>query len=151
MIFGNINHAEDYEYLDENDKKCIEFIKNNDLGKMEPGTYLVDGDNIFVIIAEYLTVGPEENTWQAHEKYYDIHYMIKGEERIDLNFLGNLDKKHYAEDEDFLTLEGDKNVSVFLRPGDFLICMPSDGHKTGLSIKKPKTVKKAVFRVSVKR
>ena len=46
-------------------------------------------------------------------------------------------------------MEGEKNGSVVLRPGDFLVCYPNDGHRTGVAAEKPVLLKKAIFKVRI--
>ena len=78
-----------------------------------------------------------------------MHLILSGTERIDVNFTGNLAAGRYVEQDDFLPLEGEKNASLVLRPGDFLICYPSDGHMTGVQAGKPELVKKVIFKVKI--
>ena len=86
---------------------------------------------MFVNVVEYTTTTPEERFWEAHKNYLDIHVMLKGTEQIDLNFIQNMELKEFVEKDDFLPMDGKKkNASVILREGDFLICYPSDGHRT---------------------
>ena len=53
------------------------------------------------------------------------------------------------EKDDFLPMEGEKNSSVILRDGDFLICYPGDGHRTAVAVDGPEQIKKAIFKVSI--
>jgi biofilm protein TabA len=69
--------------------------------------------------------------------------MIHGNEQIDLNFIQNMELK------DFLPMDGEKNSSVVLTDGDFLICYPSDGHRTAVQVQEPETIKKAIFKVKI--
>ena len=78
-----------------------------------------------------------------------LHLLLQGEEQIDLNFIQNMVQKEYVGAEDFLPLDGEKNSSVILREGDFLICYPADGHRTAVEVDGPKPVKKAIFKVHI--
>lgn len=51
--------------------------------------------------------------------------------------------------DDFLPMDGEKNASVILGEGDFLICYPSDGHRTAVQVGEPETIKKAIFKVKI--
>ena len=55
--------------------------------------------------------------------------------------------KEYVKKDDFLPMDGEKNSSVVLKDGDFLICYPSDGHRTAVAVNGPETIKKAIFKV----
>ena len=78
-----------------------------------------------------------------------IIFAVKGTEQIDLNFIQNMELKDFVEKDDFLPMEGEKNASAILREGDFLICYPSDGHRTAVQVGEPETIKKAIFKVKI--
>ena len=115
----------------------------------EEGSHEIDGERLFVNIVEYTTTKPEERFWEAHKNYLDVHVMLQGTEQIDLNFIQNMDVKEFVEKDDFLPMDGDKNSSVILRDGDFLICYPSDGHRTAVAVQEPEKIKKAIFKVRI--
>ena len=76
--------------------------------------------------------------------------MLHGTEQIDLNFIQNMKVKEYVKEEDFLPMDGEKNSSVILRDGDFLICYPSDGHRTAVAVDNPEKINKAIFKVRIR-
>lgn len=149
MIFGNINHRDEYGFLGEQLQKCFLYALENDLEKREKGSYEIEGDDLFVNIVEYDTTNPEERFWESHRKYLDVHLMLKGTEQIDLNFIRNMNQKEFVEKDDFLPMDGAENASVVLREGDFLICFPNDGHRTAVAYEEPETIKKAIFKVKI--
>ncbi len=149
MIFGNIQDLTEYPFLEEQVKACFAYAKENDLLTYEKGSHSIDGERFFVNIVEYTTTAAENRFWEAHKNYLDVHLMLRGKEQIDLNFVQNMDVKEFVEKDDFLPMEGEKNSSVVLEDGDFLICYPSDGHRTAVAVQKPETIKKAIFKVQI--
>ena len=149
MIFGNMNNLNEYTFLSESVKECFSYAKEHKLVEFENGKHEIDGERFFVNIVEYTTKNAEERFWEAHKKYLDVHLMLDGEEQIDLNFLSNMDVKEFVEADDFVPMDGEKNSSVVLRNGDFLICYPQDGHRTAVMVSEPKTIKKAIFKVLI--
>lgn len=149
MIFGNIHNLGEYPFLEEQVKECFVYAKEHDLTKFEKGSHEIDGDRLFVNIVEYETVKAEERFWEAHKNYLDVHLMLDGTEQIDLNFIQNMEIKEFVEKDDFLPMDGEKNSSVVLNNGDFLICYPSDGHRTAVAVKEPMKIKKAIFKVRI--
>ncbi|EJA6918280.1 YhcH/YjgK/YiaL family protein, partial [Clostridioides difficile] len=127
-----------------------EYAKDNSLIDYEKGTYTIDGDDIFVNIVEYKTCEKEDRFWEAHKKYIDVHLMLDGCERIDINFIENLEQKIYEEKGDFLPLDGKNNGYMELRKGDFLVCYPEDAHMTGIKVLEKENIKKAIFKVLVR-
>ena len=132
MIFGNIHNTGEYAFLPENVQKCFAYAREHNLLSYGKGS-----------------TEAEARCWEAHREYLDVHLILSGTERIDVNFTGNLAAGRYVEQDDFLPLEGEKNASLVLRPGDFLICYPSDGHMTGVQAGKPELVKKVIFKVKI--
>ena len=149
MIFGNINNLEEFPFLEEQVKECFEYAKEHNLASFEKGSHEIDGERLFVNIVEYTTTAAKERIWEAHRKYLDVHVMLHGTEQIDLNFIQNMDVKEFVEKDDFLPMDGEKNSSVVLRDGDFLICYPSDGHRTAVAVEEPEKIKKAIFKVRI--
>lgn len=149
MIFGNINYLNEFGFLEESVKTCFEYMKGHDLLAYEKGSYKIDGDRLFVNIVEYATTEAKNRFWEAHKDYLDVHVMLKGQEQIDVNFIRNMELKEYVKEDDFLPMDGEKNGSVILREGDFLICYPGDGHRTAVQVEKPETIKKAIFKVGI--
>lgn len=149
MVFGHIGNLGEYQFLTEEIKKCFMYAKTHNLAEYNKGSYEIEGKQLFVNIVEYTTTTPEERFWEAHKQYLDLHLLLQGEEQIDLNFIQNMVQKEYVGAEDFLSLDGEKNSSVILREGDFLICYPADGHRTAVEVDGPKPVKKAIFKVHI--
>lgn len=149
MLFGNINYIKEFPFLEKGIRECFAYAKNHDLLSFEKGSHPIDGERLFVNIVEYTTTNAEDRFWEAHKKYLDVHVMLRGEEQIDLNFIQNMGVKEFVEKDDFLPMDGEKNASVILRDGDFLICYPSDGHRTAVAVQEPAAIKKAIFKVLI--
>lgn len=149
MIFGNINQKAAYGFLPEALKECFEYAGTHALAVCEKGSHPIDGERLFVNIVEYETTTPENRFWEAHRKYLDVHLLLDGQEQIDLNFIENMEQKEFVDKDDFLPMEGPANSHVILRPGDFLICYPEDGHRTAVAVDGPESIKKAIFKVLI--
>lgn len=150
MIYGNKAQLKEYDFLDEQVKECFAYANAHDLSSYEKGSHEIDGERLFVNIVEYTTTTPKERFWEAHKNYLDVHVMLCGTEQIDIGFIENMEQKEFVEETDFLPLEGSKSGSVILREGDFLICYPSDGHRTAVQVNEPEAIKKAIFKVRIK-
>lgn len=149
MIFGNVRNLKEYLCMEDGIFECFNYAKENNLSAYDRGCHEIDAKRIFVNIVEYETVKPEDRFWEAHREYLDVHLMLEGTERIDLNFIQNMDVKEYAAKDDFLSMDGEKNASVILKPGDFLVCYPTDAHRTAVAADKQENIKKAIFKVKI--
>lgn len=150
MVFGNIRDLKDYGYLEEAVLECFEYAKTHDLLSFEKGSHEIDGDRLFVNVVEYETTLPENRFWEAHRNYLDLHFMLRGPEQIDVNFIDNMEQKEFVEKDDFLPLEGEPSSHVVLTEGDFLLCYPKDAHRTAVKVQEPVMIKKAIFKIKIK-
>lgn len=126
---------------------CLDYVKQNDLKQVKPGSYEIDGSRIFMNVVEYDTRDITECYWEAHRKYIDIHVIISGSEQININHIDNLQSTEYVEKDDYLKLSGDASVQVILKENDYLICYPEDAHMTAIQPNEPSHVVKAIFKV----
>ena len=149
MIFGNVKDLDEYPFLEEQVKECFAYAKEHKLAEFAKGKHEIDGERLFVNIVEYETAKAEERFWEAHRNYLDRHLMLDGIEQIELNFIQNMELEEFVPEDDFLPMEGEKNSSVILKNGDFLICYPADGHRTAVAAGCPQKIKKAIFKVRI--
>ena len=147
MIFGTIQNA--YSWLEAPIRECLAYAQTHALHELEKGTYSIKGDELYYNISHFTTTVEENRFWEAHRCYLDIHYVLEGVEQIAVNFIGNLTETGYDAQTDFVQLEGKANGYVQLQAGDFLVCYPSDAHKTCIQAEQPCAVKKAIFKVKI--
>ncbi len=147
MIVDNIKNAEKYYCLHKDFKTVFDFIKNNDLDKLECGKHQIKGDEVFFNLQEYETKPLQK--LEAHKKYIDIQVVVSGEEYMGYTNLDNTKiTEEYAKDKDVMFLSGsvdkikaDKNV--------FLIFYPQDAHMPALCMDYSRHVKKAIFKILI--
>lgn len=129
-------------------EKALEIIENLDWETVECGTYTVD-DDIFYMVQEYETKHPQEACYEAHEKYVDIQYIIKGEERMEFADATKLKVgEAYNAEKDVVFFEEPKVIDAFIvSAGDYRIFYPEDAHRPGLCVGEPSKVKKILAKV----
>lgn len=149
MIFGNLHYKSQCDDLDEKLQVCLRYAHDHVLAEYAPGRYEIDDDALYVNISCVQTASPETKMWEAHRAYLDLHLVLSGQERIDLNFIDNMECKPYVAQDDFLPVAGNRKASVVLDAGDFLVCYPEDAHMPGLHETVPGELKKAVFKIKI--
>ncbi len=147
MIYGNILAPETYGFLQGRLEKCFSYIKEHDLKTMELGRYELEGNDLFLNLQEFETMPSEGRTYEAHRNYLDLHYIVTGSEKIEVNFLERMKKESYDEDRDLAVLTGEASGMTVLREGDFMICYPADAHRPAGMEKTPEKIRKAVFKI----
>lgn len=149
MIIDKLENASQYYGIGENISVALKYLENNDLSDFENGKYEIKGDEIFVIIQDYNTKPLSEGKFEAHKKYIDIQYIIKGSEKMGYTYVNNLQSAYeYDETKDIVFFEGNGDF-VTVDEGFFTIFYPQDAHMPGIQSKKSEYVKKAVIKIRV--
>lgn len=131
--------------------RALEIIEGLDWDTVECGRYDVD-DELYYTVQEYETRYPEHARYEAHEKYVDIQYIVKGVERIEFTETSKLKViESYNPEKDVKFLEEPKNIDAsIVEEGDYRIFYPEDAHKPGLCVNnKPGKVKKIVAKILI--
>ena len=149
MVIDNIKRFRLYEGMHPLFSKAFAFIESY-LEEPKPvGKYEILGDDLFALVQRYETKA--EAGMEAHDKYIDIQFIAKGEEKA---LWAERDElvmvTPFAEGKDAAFFEeGERPASLILREGDFVIFYPNDAHKPSLAVTAPTTVDKIVLKVKV--
>ena len=146
MIFGNIESTDLSTIGHEGVRRAIEWAREHDLAALPNGRNDIDGDALYVNVAEYDSKPFADCKFEAHKRYIDVQVVAAGIERIDSQVLAKCDAGEYDESGDFMLLEG---TQAILEPGSFAVYFPDDAHKPGIAIDQPSRNKKCVFKVLV--
>ena len=148
MIISNLNDSERIESLHPLFKAAFAYIKSHDLLNMPLGRIELDGDRLFINNAESTLVEKDKQIIEVHRQYIDIHVPLNGMETIGWKTLADLsvvDKAYNAEG-DFGTYTEPASTYVTLKPGQFLIAWPEDGHAPIIG---EGTLRKAIIKVKL--
>ncbi|RBL90620.1 MULTISPECIES: YhcH/YjgK/YiaL family protein [Chitinophaga] len=150
MILDTLTNAHRYHCLGPRFVKAFEYLAQTDFSTLEKGKYEIDGTNIFAIVNEYDTVDPSGEQMEAHKKYIDIQYIVKGAELIGHDFLREqTPSKPYSETEDYMLFAEKPAFFTRLDQHNFAIFFPTDLHMPNLLIDQPAAVKKVVIKIGV--
>lgn len=149
MLTTNKEFAFKYNYLSEPFQKAFEFLKRDDLDKLEPGKYPIDGEQVVAYIQHYATNPSDQLKFETHDCYFDIQFMITGQEEFGYTKRSELTVlKPYDKAADITFYQPPKVCgSVILGPGDFAIAPPEDAHRPGGMVGRINEVKKAVIKI----
>ena len=127
-------------------QKAIDCIRSGQLDDLTPGRHeLFDG--AYVNIFDYQT--KEEGLFEAHRKYIDIHYLIRGCERIRIADVGEMHvEKEYDAEGDCLLGSAEGNPYL-LQEGQYMVVLPEEAHLPGIQAGSPESVRKAVLKVLI--
>ena len=149
MVYDKIENIEIYKGLSDDIYEGLKFLK-----KATPD--LACGVHEFssrvkAIVSEYETKAVNENGYEAHKKFIDIQYLLKGTEK---NCCLPIEKlkvtKPYKEEIDAAFYEAEVPAQkLLLGDGFFAIYWPQDGHMPCLNADGAEMVKKVVVKVEI--
>jgi len=149
MIIDHIKNASLYYGAHERVAAGLRWLESQDLAKLAPGRYELDGANLFVIVTEYETKSKDNIKWEAHQKYFDIQYIISGRELIGYAYIGDCKLGAYDDAKDFREIVAVQGAFPELGPGMFMVLAPQDVHAPGIAPGAPQPAKKAIVKVRV--
>ncbi len=129
MILDTLENAERYESLHPHFKKAFQFLRETDLENLAPGKQEIAGDELYFDHQIYETRSPDEKYPEAHKKYIDIQYIVKGRE--EMGFTTHTDipvKTPYSPEKDIMFLERTVESSLIAESGTFIIFFPEEPH-----------------------
>ena len=149
MIIDKVENLEKYASINPLFPKVVEFLEANDLNKMEPGKYEIEGKDLFVNIQMAKGKTPAEAVIETHNKMIDIQIPLSDAETFGYTQRDLLPDVAYNEEKD-ITKIPDLAADSYLTcmPGMMAIFFPQDGHAP--CIAGVPEIKKAIFKVSVK-
>ena len=150
MIYAKNADALAYRGIHPNLDLAMEHITPEFLAALRDNQRVeLKGDLVYCTRFTYETIPQEESFFEAHRRYLDIHIMVEGEERVDVNRPEDLKLTDAQEGNDFYAYQGESWHSTVLKPGEFLVVFPGDAHRIKVQVDGPKTVSKAVFKVCI--
>jgi biofilm protein TabA len=148
MIIDRIGNAHLYDALHPKFKHAFEYVDQLDIHTIPAGRHEIDGESMYALVQEYNSKLKEEGKWEAHRRYIDLQYVVKGVEGIGYANIHQLKQGEYDTAKDFLPLQGEGDL-ITVRSGSFVLLFPEDAHMPGMAVGNPAPVKKIVFKISV--
>jgi len=149
MIADTLERLGEYACLGGGLGKALEFLASSDLHALPEGKIPVCGDDLFLLVQRRRTCPPEEEPFETHRRYADIHITLEGEEWLGYAPLADLSPlAPYSPGKDCETFTGD---GVFFRgsPDRFFLFFPWDAHKACITMGERSDVRKIVVKAAV--
>lgn len=149
MFFAPLDLATKYNYLDDKFRAAYKWLAETDLDNIPVGSYPVC-DGVTANVQEYDTFPASEGSFETHDAYFDIQYVISGKEQFGYCKREGLVLKQDVPENDVKFYEEPAlSGSVLLLPGDLIVVAPEDAHKPRCAAGAPEFVRKVVVKVKV--
>ncbi len=151
MFASQLKIADKYDYLNEKFQKAYQWLKDNDIVNMEPGKYVIDGDQVYAMVQSYDTQPAENRHFETHEKYFDIQYVAEGIEKFGFCAREGLVERERIAENDLIFYENpDTPGWLILHPGEMAVVAPEDAHcPQCMAGDTPCRIRKVVIKVAV--
>jgi YhcH/YjgK/YiaL family protein len=128
---------------------AFEFLEGASVEDKAPGRYPIDGDRIYATVVQDRTRAVDTAQFEAHRKYIDLHYLIRGTELIGSADASSLrEVKPYVSESEASLYERPKEYKrLMLKPGDFTVFFPGQAHMPGCYVDKSEEIKKVVVKI----
>ena len=145
MILDHIKNLENY--AGSSIYAALQKIRATDFSALEDITYEVDGRNLYFFIDSYPT-RQQNDTPEAHQKYIDIQYMIRGTEKMGVGQLEDMTEEVEARPQNDISFYHGPMDHITVKEDMFAVFYPNDAHAPCISPDgKCEGVRKAVFKV----
>ena len=131
MILDSLKNSGLYAGISPRLKKAFELIGSTDWTTVEPGIHELDGKDIYVNVMERELKLKKDAKLEVHNEYIDIQVLISGtsetfgwSERKDLS----QPQAAFNPEKDIQFFDDEPQTYYTLRPGQFTILFPEDGH-----------------------
>lgn len=151
MIIDDIQAFDRYIGLNPLFSAVAEFLRTTDLNSLPTGITKIQGDDLFINVQEAPAKTRKQARFETHRRMIDIQVPFNGSEEYGWAPASSLPKAAYDEAID-MTLHDpaepktpeDVAMTYFtLRPGQFAIFFPEDGHAPAIT---PTGLRKAIIK-----
>ena len=136
MIYDKLDNLETYAPISERLAKGLQLLRTTDFSAMEDGKYEVDGKSLFFMLQSYDSK-PVNDRPEAHRKYIDIQYLLKGEEYIGVAPLSEMTEEVSANPDGDIWFYHGPVTNVKIGNGKFAVLFPQDAHAPGIAVELP--------------
>ncbi|MDO5075025.1 MAG: YhcH/YjgK/YiaL family protein [Bacteroidales bacterium] len=131
MILANLNDSARYENLHPLFKRLFDYIKNHDLRQVPAERIVLEGEKLYINVADVKLKQAEEQKLEVHRRYIDIHFPLSGSETCGwtaLNRITQDSESPFNTEEDYALYDLPAETYFTAQVGQFYILFPEDAH-----------------------
>jgi YhcH/YjgK/YiaL family protein len=130
MIFDRLANAKLYLPVHKRFAAAFEFLQQKDLETLPDGEYPIEGKQLYVIVATTAGRGRTGAKLEAHRRYLDIQYVVRGQDDMGLKPTCECREVEMAYDAscDAALYRDPPTNWITVPAGSFTIFYPDDGH-----------------------
>ncbi len=130
--------------------QAFQFLKTANLNELPPGKQELEGERLFIMVAEYYGKQKPDARYETHKKYTDLQYVISGEEIMGLTTLDKVKvTEPYNEEKDITFYDFEGGDYLKATPDRFFLFFPDDVHRPSITTGDSVLIKKIVVKIMV--
>ncbi|WP_165452145.1 YhcH/YjgK/YiaL family protein [Paenibacillus thalictri] len=132
--------------------QALDWLAQQDLAALKPGTYEVNGKELFAMVQEAVTAPKAERKPEHHFKYVDLQYLLEGEEVMYVGRPprdGRAPLEENREKDIVFYDEAADELPIYLKPHQFVLLYPTDLHRPNCTESEIRTNRKVVFKIAL--
>jgi YhcH/YjgK/YiaL family protein len=135
MILDSLENAGLYESIHPKFKQAFDFLRNTNLVTLPLGKIELDGSSLFINVVEVAGKTADAARMETHNNYIDIQVPVGAVETMGW-IAGNKLKEvtdPYNADKDISFFADRATNFIVVKPFEFAVFFPSDGHQPGIA------------------
>lgn len=131
MVIAHLNDSERYASLHPLFKQLFDYVKSHDLSQVPAERITLDGERLFINVADPTLKDPEDQVLEVHRRYIDVHFPLTGEETIGwspMSVLTTESVNPFNEEDDYAIYAEQAQSYHTIHSGEFAIVWPEDAH-----------------------
>lgn len=127
------------------------YLRDTDLETLAIGEHEILGREVYAIVSEYEPKEEADCNFEAHRKYIDLQYLIRGEEKMGVTLMDKVVPiGEYDEQKDIIFFSPDAPaIYEVATPDVFYLFFPENVHRPSIKNKEDSRVKKIVVKIMV--
>ncbi len=147
MIFDELENLAHYKSIHNHLDCAIDYLLTHDLSNYELGRYEINGDKVFFFVQENELNQEENDEFEFHQDYLDLHFLLAGHEIIQYGAKVKKISKPYEKKKDIGFVICKQLYPLYLDKQNFAAFLPNDPHQPNRFAAKGDKVKKCVVKV----
>jgi biofilm protein TabA len=137
MILDDINNHKRYINNHPLFQQAFDFLVHTNFETLENGKHEINSDNMFAIVSRNGNSISEDSKMESHRKYIDIHFVVKGSDRIGWKSISDCKGSigTFNVEDDYILYQEADYLSFNVTENKFLVVYPEDVHAPLLETK----------------
>ena len=147
MIFDELENLAHYKGIHNHLDCAIDYLLTHDLSNYELGRYEINGDKVFFFVQENELNQEENDEFEFHHRYLDLHLLLAGHEIIRYGSRVKEVRESYDKKKDIGFVICEQLYPLYLDKQNFAAFLPNEPHQPNRFAAKGDKVKKCVVKV----